>query len=76
MARVVDTPLLGHGTPASRRKMLAGAFAVVRPNSLAGKRVLLVDDVMTTGATLAECSRTLLSAGAEKVWVLALARAL
>jgi len=74
--RVVDTPPLGHGTPALRRKMLAGAFAVARPNRLAGKRILLVDDVMTTGATLAECSRTLLSAGAEKVRVLALARAL
>jgi predicted amidophosphoribosyltransferase len=76
LSRTVDTPTLGHQSPARRSQMVANAFAVVRPQAVAGKRVLLVDDVMTTGATLAECSRTLLAAGARKVMVAALARAL
>jgi ComF family protein len=76
LSRTVDTPTLGHQSPARRSQMVANAFAVVRPQTVAGKRVLLVDDVMTTGATLAECSRTLLAAGARKVMVAALARAL
>ena len=41
---------------------------------MAGKRVLLVDDVLTTGATLGECSRVLLAAGAASVDVLTLGR--
>ena len=73
--RTSDTPALGHGSPAQRQKVVANAFSVVRPHAVAGKKVLVVDDVMTTGATLAECARTLLSAGAREVMVAALARA-
>jgi ComF family protein len=78
MARVIDTPTLGHETPTLRRKLIDGAFVVPRSRrkSVAGRRVLVVDDVMTTGATLAECARTLLAAGAAEVWVASLARAL
>ena len=75
LSRTVDTPTLGHQSPGRRSQIVADAFAVVRPQAVAGKRVLLVDDVMTTGATLAECSRTLLAAGASEVMVAALARA-
>lgn len=75
LTRTVDTPSLGHGTPAQRRRILANAFAVARPRKVEGKHVLLVDDVMTTGATLAECSRVLLRAGAKQVAVAVLARA-
>lgn len=52
------------------------AFAVRRPQRVANRRVLLVDDVMTTGATADECARTLIAAGARRVDVLTLARAL
>jgi ComF family protein len=76
MVRTIDTPPLGRGSPEERSRAVAGAFAVKRPGQVAGKRILIVDDVMTTGATLAECARTLASAGAASVWVLALARAL
>jgi ComF family protein len=71
-----DTPPLGHEPPPLRRRRVAGAFAVPRPRQVEGKRLLIVDDVMTTGATLAECARTLLQAGAREVLVAALARAL
>jgi competence protein ComFC len=49
------------------------AFRVVKPNEVAGKRVLLVDDILTTGATVSEAARVLLKAGALKVKVLTLA---
>ncbi len=56
---------------ARRHRNVRGAFAVRAPVS--GARIALVDDVMTTGATLAEASRTLLAAGARRVecWVVA-----
>lgn len=50
-----------------RAKNLAGAFAVKKPNSVKNKRVLLCDDVMTSGNTLNECARVLLDAGALEV---------
>ena len=52
---------------AARKANVSGAFSVKRHAELEGKTVLLVDDVVTTGATLAECSRVLLMAGAERV---------
>jgi ComF family protein len=75
LRRVRDTPSLGLESPASRRRIVAGAFAVPRPERFEGKRVLLVDDVMTTGATMSECSRVLRQAGAVDIQVTALARA-
>jgi len=60
--------------PRARRKNVRGAFAVVRPREVEGKRVLLVDDVYTTGATVRECSRALLAAGAREVRVLTATR--
>jgi ComF family protein len=61
--------------PGERRRNVRRAFAVTRRNRVTSRRVLLVDDVMTTGATADECARTLLAAGARRVDVLTLARA-
>jgi predicted amidophosphoribosyltransferase len=57
-----------------RRRNVLGAFRVPEPAHVAGRRVLLVDDVMTTGATVEACARALRRAGAAEVHVLALAR--
>ncbi len=58
-----------------RQANLRGAFSVARPEKLRGQKILLVDDVMTTGATAGECSRVLLRAGAKEVFVATVARA-
>jgi ComF family protein len=57
-----------------RAENIKGAFAA-SPELLAGRTVLLVDDIMTTGSTLEECSRMMLAAGAAQVHVLVLATA-
>lgn len=49
--------------PARRRANVLGAFRAVEPEELRGKRILLVDDILTTGATLSECGKTLRLAG-------------
>ncbi|MBI4518842.1 MAG: ComF family protein [Deltaproteobacteria bacterium] len=59
----------------ARRRNVAGAFRVSSDRRVAGRRVLLIDDVYTTGATADECSRTLKRAGAVYTDVLVLARA-
>jgi len=58
-----------------RRENVKGAFAVADPSLVAEKRVLLVDDVLTTGSTAEECSRVLKRAGATEVTVVTVARA-
>ena len=57
-----------------RRETVADAFRVTYPALIAGERVLLVDDVFTTGATVSACAQTLLDAGAAEVFVLTIAR--
>jgi ComF family protein len=59
---------------AARLSNLDGAFEVRRPNEIRGQRVLLVDDVRTTGATLEACSKPLLEAGAKDVRTLVVAQ--
>jgi ComF family protein len=70
------TPSQGHLGRTARRQNVAGAFALKSASNqvLEGKRVLLVDDVLTTGATAESCARVLLKAGARAVDLLVLAR--
>ncbi len=62
-------------TTHQRRKNLRGAFFAPRPARLAGKHVLLIDDIYTSGATARACSRVLRNAGAASVRVATVARA-
>ncbi len=61
--------------PAERRENVKGAFIWTGP-PLDGSKVMLIDDVATTGSTLEACAEVLLAAGAGKVWALTVARAL
>jgi ComF family protein len=73
--RRLATPMQASVTPAQRRKNLRQAMVARLPASAKGQHLLLVDDVMTTGATADACARALLSAGAGRVTVLTFARA-
>lgn len=59
-----------------REKGVRGSFHIQRDEEIKGKSILLVDDVYTTGATVSECSKILLKAGAGRVDVLTLAHAI
>jgi len=60
-------------SPAARAKNVADAFAVRCGHGFAGRRICLIDDIKTTGATLSECAKTLKGAGATKVYALVVA---
>ena len=62
-------------TPRQRRLNVRGAFVVPDPPAVSGKDVLVVDDIMTTGATARSVAQVLLRAGAANVWIATLARA-
>lgn len=57
----------GTGGRAERKANVAGLYRAVSPDQIAGKRILLVDDIVTTGATLSECASMLRKAGAADV---------
>lgn len=61
-------------TGTARRKNLRQAFAVKYPQNIKGKKVVLIDDVETTGSTLNECAKVLRKAGAKAVYSITLAR--
>jgi ComF family protein len=77
LVRSRATPSQGDmASPKARQRNVRGAFRVPgsRASAVAGRTVLLIDDVLTTGATVEACARTLKRAGAKKVLVLTIAR--
>ena len=66
-------PQSGITDPAQRRANVLGAYKAVNEEQIRGKRILLLDDIITTGATASECARVLLTAGAKEVHCAALA---
>ena len=62
-------------TQPERRANVLGVYKAVQPERIRGKRVLLLDDIVTTGATASECARVLMTAGAEEILFAALAAA-
>ena len=60
-------PQSGTESADERRANISGAYEVIDSELVRGKRILLIDDIITTGSTLSECARTLMLAGAEGV---------
>lgn len=76
LTRTVHTPIHRAGMDRqARRESVRDSFTVARPRLIDGERILLVDDVFTTGATASACASALRAAGAQDVLVLTLARA-
>lgn len=74
LVRTRPTPTQGARDRKERFKNVKGAFAVKNTEAVEGKTLVLIDDVLTTGATASECAKVLLAAGAARVDVLTLAR--
>jgi predicted amidophosphoribosyltransferase len=79
LTRVRPTAAQVNLKPSERQRNVANAFRCTSPSSIQmvkGKRIVLIDDVCTTGATLGACAAPLFAAGAQSVWGLVLARPL
>ncbi|MGV6819841.1 MAG: double zinc ribbon domain-containing protein [Parvularcula sp.] len=74
LVRSRKTPPQGGTSRDARYRNVAGAFSAARPDAIHGQSIILVDDVLTSGATLLACARVLRQAGARKVFALTLAR--
>ena len=76
LKKIRDNPpqsgIVGH---AHRKANVLGVYTATDPQALSGKRILLLDDILTTGATAGECARILLTAGAEEVHLAVIAAA-
>lgn len=75
LSRVVDNSTQTRRSTAERLTNVAGIFRAMRPEAVDGRHLLLVDDVVTTGATLTACADALAEAGALRISVFALAAA-
>lgn len=74
LTRVRHTPPQTGLNPKERQDNVKGAFVVPQPDKLKGKKILVIDDVFTTGATVRECARVLIKTGARQVNILTVAR--
>jgi ComF family protein len=74
LVRMAPSPPQTSLSRQERLRNLRGAFGVRRPHQIDGKRILLIDDVFTTGATVHECAKTLRKAGSGDVFAVTLAR--
>lgn len=68
-----NPPQSSMATAARRRANVLGVYKVPNPELVAGKRILLLDDIITTGATISECAKMLMAAGAKEVYGVAIA---
>ena len=76
LRKIRNTPPQSRLKDAARRRAnVLGAYISVNPEAIRGKRILLLDDIITSGATASECARVLLTAGAKEVYCAALAAA-
>ena len=88
VAKELDVPLVrtlkkvrhnpaqsGISDPSQRKANVIGAYAVRPDAEIANKTIILIDDVITTGSTVSECAKTLLTAGAKEVYCAAVASA-
>lgn len=75
LRRIVDTDSQAGLKKDERTSNIRNAFSLPDPERIRGRHILLIDDVYTTGSTLGECGKTLLTGGAEAVGALTLARA-
>jgi ComF family protein len=77
LARRIDTPMHRVGMDGkARAASVENAFEVTRPKFIRGEKILLVDDVFTSGATVSNCAKTLKENGASEVFVYTMARTL
>ena len=76
LRRTKRTPSLGGMGAKARARALSGAIAVTKPDSVKGRHILLVDDVLTSGATSTACVKALKRAGARSVVIACFARVL
>jgi len=75
LQRIKNTPTQGHLNFKMRQKNIKGVFSVVNSNKITDKKILLIDDVYTSGATLNECAKVLIKSGAKQVDCLTFCRA-
>lgn len=76
LIRIKNTaPQSGIKSTAEKNKNICGCFSVAKPENIAGKSILLVDDIITSGATLNEACRVLKNAGAKNILALVMAKA-
>ena len=68
-----NPPQSSIASAAQRRANVLGVYKVPNPEFVRGKRILLLDDIITTGATISECAKTLMAAGAKEVYGVAIA---